>query len=122
MLGNTLMDGVFHTSAAMSAALPFLIRLAAAADIGIAVRPGLVDLLIVAAELSQPVDAGNERHVLLLGNDRDHPEREWCRAAFTAHASALRALLDDSTFPDGLISENDRECLRRVVEPQRSLS
>ncbi|MFH8756118.1 hypothetical protein [Streptomyces atroolivaceus] len=85
----------------MSAALPFLIRLAVAPAIGIAVRPGLVDLLIVAAELSQPVDAGTERRGLLLGYDRDHPEREWCRAAFTAHASALRALPDDRNFRTG---------------------
>lgn len=74
MLGNVLMNGVFHTSTAMPAALPFLIGLAAVPDI--AVRPGLVDLLVVAAELSSPVNAANERQVLLLGNDCDHPERE----------------------------------------------
>ncbi|GHB05487.1 hypothetical protein [Streptomyces chryseus] len=120
VLGNVLMDSVFHASAAMSTALPFLIRLAADPDI--AVRPGVVDLLVVAAELSQPVDADNERQVLLLGNDCDHPEREWCRSAFAAHASALRALLEDETLPEGLISEDDRECLLAAVEPQRGSS
>lgn len=85
-------------------------------------RPGLVDLLVIAAELSQPVDADNERQVLLLGDDCDHPEREWCRAAFAAHASALRALLEDETLPDGLIGADDRECLLKSVEPQRDPS
>ncbi|MEV6058237.1 hypothetical protein [Streptomyces sp. NPDC052107] len=120
VLGNVLMNSVFHVSTAMPAALPFLIRLATLPDI--AVRSGLVDLLVVAAELSQPVDADNERQVVLLGNDCDHPEREWCRAAFAAHASALRALLEDETRPDGLISADDHECLLKAVEPQRHLS
>ncbi|MGW5663937.1 hypothetical protein ACWEWG_28260 [Streptomyces sp. NPDC003758] len=96
-------------STAMPAALPFLISLAAVPDI--AVRPGFVDLMVVAAELSQLVDMNNESQVLLLGNDYDHPEREWCRAAFAAHASALRASLQGETLPDGLISADDRECL-----------
>ncbi|WRZ95428.1 hypothetical protein OHB54_44265 [Streptomyces sp. NBC_01007] len=117
VLGNVLMNGVFHTSTAMPAALPFLIGLAAVPDI--AVRPGLVDLLVVAAELSSPVNAANERQVLLLGNDCDHPEREGGRAAFAAHASALRALLEDEALPDGLISADDRECLLKAVEPHR---
>ncbi|MFJ7961488.1 hypothetical protein ACIQ62_34870 [Streptomyces sp. NPDC096319] len=117
VLGNVLMNSVFHVSAVMSAALPFLIRLAAVPDI--AVRPGLLDLLVVAAELSQPVDADDERQVLLFGEDCDHPEREWCRVAFAAHAFALRALLEDETLPDGLISADDRECLLKAVEPQR---
>ncbi|MFF0013132.1 hypothetical protein [Streptomyces sp. NPDC005374] len=117
VLDNLLMNSVFHLSPVMPAALPFLIRLAALPDI--AVRSSLVDLLIVAAELSQPVDADNERQVLLLGDESDHPEREWCRAAFAAHASAVRALLADETHPDGLISADDRECLLRAVEPQR---
>ncbi|MFC7267275.1 hypothetical protein [Streptomyces lutosisoli] len=120
VLGNVLMDSVFHVSAAMSTALPFLIRLAAVPDI--AMRPGLVDLLVVAAELSQPVVADNERQVLLLGNDCDHLEREWCRAAFAAHASALRALLEDETLADRLISADDRECLLKAVELQGDLS
>ncbi|GJF25047.1 hypothetical protein SHO565_56110 [Streptomyces sp. HO565] len=64
----------------------------------IAVRSGLVDLQVVAAELSQPADAGNERQVLLLGNERDQSEREGCRAAFAAHASEIRALPADETL------------------------
>lgn len=55
----------------------------------------------------------------MFGKDCDHPEREWCRAAFAAHASDLRALLEERTLPDGLISVDDRECLLRAVEPQR---
>ena len=120
VLGNVLMDGVFRVGAAMPVALPFLIRLAAVPDIE--VRPGLVDLLVVAAELSQPVDGDNERQVRLLGNECDRPERAGCRAAFVAHASALRALLEDGTLADGLIGADDRECLLRVMEPQRDLS
>jgi len=112
VLGNVLVDGVLHASAAMPTALPFLIRLAAAP--ALAVRPGLVDLLVIAAELSQPVDADNERQVLLLGNDCDHPERERCRVAFAAHAAELRALLEDESPPDGLISADDRECLLKA--------
>jgi hypothetical protein len=93
------MDSVFHTSAAMPTALPFLIRLAA--DPGIPVRDGLLGLMVVAADLSQPADADVERAVLLLGKDEDHPEREQCRAVFLHHAPLLRELLDDETLrPD----------------------
>ncbi|WP_404950812.1 hypothetical protein HFP69_35320 [Streptomyces sp. ARC12] len=65
MLENVLMNSVFHMSAVMPAVLPFLIRLAAVPDI--AVRSDLVELLVVAAELSLPVDADDERQVLLFG-------------------------------------------------------
>ncbi|MFJ2752119.1 hypothetical protein [Streptomyces sp. NPDC087297] len=114
VLGNVLMNSIFHASATMPAALPFLIGLAGVP--GFAVRPGLVELLVVAAEVSLPVDAADERQVLLFGNDCDHPERERVRAAFAAHASALSALLEDETLP---ISADDRECLLKVVKPQR---
>ncbi|MFE1290291.1 hypothetical protein [Streptomyces sp. NPDC058751] len=116
VLDNVLMNSVFHVSAAMPAALPFLIRLAALPDI--TVRSGLVDLLVVAAELSRPVDPDDERQVLLLGDDRDHPERERCRAAFAAHASELRALLADESLPDGLIGADDHECLLEAAAPR----
>lgn len=117
VLENVLMNSVFHMSAVMPAVLPFLIRLAAVPDI--AVRSDLLELLVVAAELSLPVDADDERQVLLFGKDSDHPEREWCRAAFAAHASDLRALLKEGTLPDALISVDDRESLLRAVDPQR---
>ncbi|MEV4428977.1 hypothetical protein AB0K23_27050 [Streptomyces sp. NPDC049602] len=110
VLGNVLMDDIFHVSAAMPAALPFLIGLAADPDIP--TRSDVVDLLALAAHLSAPVDADDERSVLLLGHDDDHPERGRCRAAFREHASALRALLDDTTLPDGFLSADDREGLR----------
>ncbi|MET7666943.1 hypothetical protein [Micromonospora luteifusca] len=111
VLSNVLMGSVFHLSAAMPAALPFLLRLAA--DPEISVRSDLLDLVVVAAELSQPVDASNERAVLLLGKDSDHPEREQCRAAFSEHASLLRVLLDDDT-----LNAADRATLQQVVGPQ----
>ncbi|MFG2489302.1 hypothetical protein ACGFSI_42030 [Streptomyces virginiae] len=117
VLGNVLMNSIFHAGAAMPAALPFLIGLAGVPNT--TVRPGLVELLVVAAEVSSPVDSGDERQVLLLGSDCDHPERERVRAAFAAHASALSALLEDEALPDGLISADDRECLLKAVEPQR---
>lgn len=116
VLENLLMNSVFHVSAVMPAALPFLIRLAAVP--GIAVRPDVVGLLVVAAELSSSVDADDERQVLLFGSDSDHPERERCRAVFATHSSALRALLEDGALPAGLISAHDRECLSRALEPQ----
>lgn len=68
---------------------------------------------------SGPVDADDERQVLLFGKESEHPEREWCRAAFATHASDLRALLEEGALPDGLISVDDRECLLRAVDPQR---
>ncbi len=115
VLENVLMNSVFHTSAVMPAVLPFLIRLAAVPDI--AVRPDLIEILVIAAELSFPVDADDENQVLLFGKDDDHPERERCRAVFAAHASALRALLEDDSLPDGLISADGHERLLGVVEP-----
>ncbi|WP_033312542.1 hypothetical protein RFN58_12490 [Streptomyces iakyrus] len=75
--------------------------------------------MVLAADLSLPVEADDERQVLLFGKDCDHPEREWCRAAFAAHAFDLRALLEEGTLPDGLISVDDRESLLRAVEPRR---
>ncbi|MEV1316425.1 hypothetical protein AB0J14_10110 [Micromonospora arborensis] len=110
VLTNILMGSVFHLSEAMPAALPFLLRLAA--DPEISVRSDLLDLVVVAAELSQPVDADNERAVRLLGKDSDHPEREQCRAVFSEHASLLRALLDDDT-----VDAADRAILRQVGGP-----
>ncbi len=80
-------------------------------------RPGLVGLLVIAAELSSPVDADDERQVLIFGKDSDHPERAWCRDVFAAHAPALRALLDEGTPPGGLIGADDRDCLLRALEP-----
>ncbi|MCW3820909.1 hypothetical protein ONA91_41460, partial [Micromonospora sp. DR5-3] len=93
---------------AMPAALPFLLRLAADPDVP--VRSALLDLVVVTAELSKPVDADDERAVLLLGNDNDHPEREQCRVVFSEHVSLLRTLLDDDT-----LNVADRAWLQQVV-------
>ncbi|MFE0646101.1 hypothetical protein ACFW2Y_31535 [Streptomyces sp. NPDC058877] len=116
-LDNVLMSGPLRMSAVMPAALPFLMRLAALPDL--VVRPGLVDLLVVAAELSSPVDADEERQVLLFGKDCDRPEREECRAVFAAHAAVLGALLEDETLSDGLIGTDGRECLLRAAGLER---
>ncbi|MFJ3205977.1 hypothetical protein [Streptomyces sp. NPDC086989] len=116
VLGNVLMNGIFHPSAAMPTALPFLIRLAAVPDI--AARPGVVELLTVVAEVTRPVEADDEGQAGLFGNDCDHPERAWCRAAFAAHASELSALLEDESLTGALLSADDRECLLKAMEPQ----
>lgn len=115
VLGNALMDGVFHMGPAMPAALPFLLRLAAAPEAP--VRTGLVELLLVVAELSLPVDGGSERALRAFGSDRDHPERAQCRAVFTEHADLLRGLLDDRTLPDGFLGPDERASLLRAATP-----
>ncbi|MFE2009979.1 hypothetical protein [Streptomyces sp. NPDC059491] len=114
-LENVLLDGVFHTSAVMPSALPFLIRIAAVPDLS--TRPALIDLLVLAAELSRSVDSADERQVLLFGADHDHPERAACRSAFSSHAAALRALVEDEGPPHGLVNADDRACLLAVLEP-----
>ncbi|MFF9850942.1 hypothetical protein [Streptomyces litmocidini] len=112
LLGNALLEDLFHVSAAMPVAVPFLLRLVADPHLAIAVRTGLAGLLALAAHLSEPVDADDEGAVLLLGLDDEHPERERCRAAFLTHASALAGLLDDASLPDGLLDADERESLR----------
>ncbi|MER5228333.1 hypothetical protein ABT032_50170 [Streptomyces flaveus] len=107
VLTNVLMDNVFQMSAAMPTALPFLLRLVA--EPRVPVRSELLDILLVAAELSRPVDSGDEHAVLIFGCDADHPEREQCRAVFAEHASLLTRL------PTGLISAADRACLEQAA-------
>ncbi|MET9880280.1 hypothetical protein ABZZ36_37590 [Actinacidiphila glaucinigra] len=94
VLTNVLMDGVFRMGAAMPAALPFVIRLAADPDVP--VRSAPADLVAVAAELAEPVDPGGERAVRLWGPDADHPERARCRAVLTAHAALVRPMFEDA--------------------------
>lgn len=105
VLTNVLMDSVFHTSAAMPAALPFLIRLAADPEVG--VRCDLIEVLVVVAHLSQPVDESNSLAVQCFGSNEDHPERQQCRAVLAEHASTLRTLLNDEALPYGVISGDD---------------
>jgi hypothetical protein len=107
VLTNVLMDNVFQMSAAMPAALPFLLRLVA--EPRVPVRSELLDILLVAAEFSRPVDSGDEHAVLIFDCDGDHPEREQCRAVFAEHASLLTRL------PAGLISAADRACLEQAA-------
>ncbi|MGW7265000.1 hypothetical protein [Streptomyces sp. NPDC054842] len=107
VLTNALMDGVFSLGAAMPAALPFLLRLAA--DPQAPVRKSRLDILLVAAEFALPVDAGDERAVRLFGSDDEHPEREQCRAVFARHAELITAL------PDDLVGADDRANLLRAA-------
>ncbi|MFJ3901746.1 hypothetical protein [Streptomyces sp. NPDC090025] len=120
VLENLLMDGTFRLSPAMPKALPFLLGLASVPDLP--VRRDLIGLLIVAAELSAPVDPADEARSLLLGIDADHPERAACRTVFRAHARAVRALLTDETIPDGLLGADDRACLLAVAGPRGHFS
>ncbi|MEU0725589.1 hypothetical protein [Streptomyces sp. NPDC006140] len=115
VLGNVLMDGVFHMGPAMPAALPFLLRLAAGPKAPL--RTGLVELLLVVAELSSPVDGSSERAVRAFGSDRDHPERAQCRAVFAEHAGLVHGLLDGRTLPDGFLGPDDRASLLRAATP-----
>lgn len=107
VLTNVLMDSVFSLGAAMPAALPFLLRLAA--DLRAPVRERRLDILLVAAELALPVDAGDERAVRLFGGDDEHPERAQCRAVFAEHAELL------ATLPDELVGPDDRASLLRAA-------
>ncbi|WP_431968331.1 hypothetical protein [Actinacidiphila sp. bgisy160] len=78
----------------MPVALPFVIRPAAGADVP--VRSALSDLFAVAAELAEPVGAGDERAVRLWGPGADQPERAGCRAVRAAHAALVRPMPDDA--------------------------
>jgi hypothetical protein len=113
VLCNVLMDGVFQMGPAMPAALPYLIRLTAEPEVP--VRSRLLELLLVVAEFSHPVDREGERAVQLFGSDRDHPERAQCRAIFADHADLLRALLDDGTLPGEPLRPDERESLLRAA-------
>ncbi|TDC39049.1 hypothetical protein E1211_05115 [Micromonospora sp. 15K316] len=109
VLTNVLMDGVFHINAALPAALPFLLRLAA--DQTVPVRKSLLDIVVVAAALCQPVEEDDERAVRLLGSDTAHPERAQCRSAFAEHVSLLRVLMIDRA----LVNDEDRAILAQVA-------
>lgn len=116
VLTNVLMDGIFRLGAAMPAVLPFVLRLAVA-DPRVPAVSCLVDIVVVTAGLSEPVDADNENAVRLRGCDSDHPERERCRAVFAEHAALLAGL------PDELLTDADRASLRQAAglgEPQGS--
>jgi hypothetical protein len=106
VLGIVLMDDLFHLSAAMPSALPFLIRLAA--DRHVAARSSVTDLLVLAAELSQPIsEATEQRWAQLLGTDDERPERAKCLQVLAADEIVLQALPDDST----LLTAGDRSAL-----------
>ncbi|MBX9365555.1 hypothetical protein ACF09Y_17805 [Streptomyces massasporeus] len=110
-----LMDSPFSMGPAMPAALPFLLRLAA--DPAVPVRAELVEILLVVAELSHPVDGSSEQAIRFLGSDSDHPERARCRAVFAEHADLVLGLLDDRTLPDGFIPPDERASLLKVATP-----
>jgi hypothetical protein len=107
VLGIVLTDGILHLGAAMPMALPFLIE--CAADRAVPVRSRLVELLVIAAELSQPVGSGDDPWLVrLAGTDEEHPERAQCREVFIEYAASVHALLQDPTLPAGLLTADDR--------------
>ncbi|MEU6038198.1 hypothetical protein ABZ801_22575 [Actinomadura sp. NPDC047616] len=94
-LGVVLTDGIFHMSAAMPAALPFLIKLAVDRDVP--VRAELARFLSLVVELSQPVSVeGDERWAQLTGDDA---LQRACRAVFDEYAAAMRSLLAEADRP-----------------------
>lgn len=98
VLSNSLHNGITAMNTAVPTALPFLLRLAS--DPTLLVRSELLDLLIMVAEFSEPIDADDEASVLWFGSDSDHPEREQCRAVFTEHASVVATLAEELVSPD----------------------
>ncbi|MFF3242885.1 hypothetical protein ACFYWY_03910 [Streptomyces sp. NPDC002870] len=107
VLTNAMFNSIAEMNAAMPAVLPFLLRLAV--DPQVPERSELLDLLVMVAEFSEPVDADNEAALLWFGSDSDHPEREQCRAVFAEHASVVEML------PEGLIRPDGRATLRRAA-------
>ncbi|MEU7022261.1 hypothetical protein ABZ990_16575 [Streptomyces sp. NPDC046203] len=119
------MDSPLHIGGAMPAVLPFVIRLAA--DPGLVVRKGLIELVVFAAMISEPdesdaADTGGGLGEPLGPMDRDRRERAACRAAFAAHAPEVHALLADPGLTDPLLSADDRAWLLKAVEWERAPS
>ncbi|HEV7934585.1 MAG TPA: hypothetical protein VGP70_20045, partial [Actinomadura sp.] len=112
VLGIVLTDDIFHLNPAMPVALPFLIGLAA--DPHTCARDGLVDLLVLTAELSLPIESEDDRFITLFGTDDAHPERAGCKAAFAEHADALLALLEDDSLTD-VLTRDHRSALRAAI-------
>lgn len=107
VLTNTMFDSIAEMNPAMPEVLPFLLRLAG--DPQVPERSGLLDRLVTVAEFSEPIEVGNEAMVLWFGSDRDHPEREQCRAVFVEHASVVAML------PEGLITAASQAKLRQAA-------
>ncbi|MFF9336723.1 hypothetical protein [Streptomyces albogriseolus] len=107
VLSNSLHNGITAMNTAVPTVLPFLLRLAS--DPQVPVQSELLDLLILVAGFSEPIDADNEAMVLWFGSDGDHPEREQCRAVFAQYASVVAMLAEQ------LDSPNDRAKLRQVA-------
>ncbi|MFE7077239.1 hypothetical protein ACFU96_44855 [Streptomyces sp. NPDC057620] len=107
VLTNIMFNNIAEMNAAMPEVLPFLLRLAG--DPQVPDRSGLLDCLIAVAELSEPVEAGNEAMVLWFGRDNDHSERERCRSVFAEHASVVAML------PEGLITIAGQAKLRQAA-------
>ncbi|MDX3313044.1 hypothetical protein P1S61_29015 [Streptomyces sp. ME08-AFT2] len=61
------------------------------------------------ADYSEPIDPGNEAMALWFGSERDHPEREQCRAVFAQYASVVAML------PEGLINPDSQAKLRQTA-------
>ncbi|MGA5216998.1 hypothetical protein ACPCAE_13115 [Streptomyces cinereoruber] len=107
VLSNCLHNGITAMNAAVPTVLPFLLGLAG--DPQVPVRSELLGLLVVVAEFSESVDAGDEASILWFGSDSEHPEREQCRAVFMEHASVVAALAEE------LASSDHRAALRQAA-------
>ncbi|MFI1584503.1 hypothetical protein [Embleya sp. NPDC020630] len=113
-LGWVVMSGVLSIGPAMSAVLPFLLRLAADPEVP---RRDELFTLVLAAALSEATDPDNPVDMAIGGPEEDHPERGLCRAAFVTHQSWVRRLLDDDTLlAHGPLHDDERICLHTVAQ------
>ena len=109
-----VMSGPMSISAVMPAVVPYLLRLTA--DTSTPRRTDLLELLFVAAALSEPTDPDNEWDMAVGGPEQDHPERALCRAAFVADAPWVRRLLtDDDLFADSHLDDDERASLLQAA-------
>ncbi|MEU0443613.1 hypothetical protein ABZ202_28440 [Streptomyces sp. NPDC006186] len=106
VITNTMFS-IAEMNPAMAEVLPFLLRLAD--DPLVPERSGLLDLLVMVAEYSEPIDSGNEAMALWFGSDSDHLEREQCRAVFAQYASVVAML------PESLINPDNQVKLREAA-------
>jgi hypothetical protein len=95
-LRNLVLSGPLHVSPVMPVVVPFLLRLTA--DPLVPCRGELLDLVLVVATLSEPVDPDNAAALAIWGHEEDHPERSSCRLALAANANWVSRLLADPSL------------------------
>jgi hypothetical protein len=114
VLGRVVMSGSMYISAVMPAVVPFLLRLAA--DLTAPRRRELLDLVLVAAALSEPTDPDNAAALAINGREEDHPERALCRSAFVADADRVsRLLADTGLLADVELRDHERAYLLKAA-------